>query len=78
MPRPDLTIMYLVLATGCAPMTDFAQPRSATEGTYPTLAPIDTLLEDAQSARLTPDAPAELEARAAALRARAARLRATD
>lgn len=62
---------------GCTefPELDRAVPASEQSGTYPPLVPVGTLLAQAEDPQIEPDDEAALDARAAALKARAARLR---
>jgi len=68
----------LTLSAGCAqfPDLDRAVPASAQTGPYPKLVPIEGLLAQTEAPRIEEDEDAALDARAAALRARAARLKA--
>ena len=62
---------------GCAefPDLDRAVPRSEVDGPYPRLVPVGTLLSQTEDPRIEEDEAAQLEAQAAALKSRAARLR---
>ena len=62
---------------GCTdtPDLDAAIPASEQQGSYPPLVPVETLLAQAEAPRLDGTEDEALAARAAALRARAARLK---
>ena len=72
--RARLLIPLLLAACAEFPELDRAVPASATQGPYPDLVPIATIL-DGPAPVATPAVVAGLQGRVAALRARAARLR---
>ncbi|WP_375173376.1 hypothetical protein [Pseudooceanicola sp.] len=75
--RTSAALAILWAVSGCAefPDLDRAIPQSEVSGPYPALVPIDGLLAQTEDPRIEDDDPARLEARRAALKARAARLR---
>jgi hypothetical protein len=66
----------LAVLSGCAAFPDFGpdRPLAAGQG-YPAILPLGALLAQGAGGTITPDFTASLEARGAALRARAALLR---
>ncbi|MFN3937549.1 MAG: hypothetical protein ACK4KW_08205 [Gemmobacter sp.] len=79
MPIPARTALLLVAlsVSACAAVPELATVESAAarQAAYPRLAPIDALLARTEETRLTETEIGGVEARAAALRARAAGLR---
>ncbi|MEX5729607.1 hypothetical protein Ga0609869_002960 [Rhodovulum iodosum] len=78
MPRAVLLLICLALAAGCAPRqtVGLAEAGRTAALPYPVLLPLDGLLAGTEDTRLEDDSAARLAARAAALRAKAARLNA--
>lgn len=78
MKRPiTLPLFALLLTSACADHSalDSVASNRAVTGAYPTLVPLEGLLTDANSGTLTEATAAELDARIAALKRRAAKLR---
>ncbi len=75
-----IALAGLALMPGCAdfPALDDAVPEAAERAAYPRLVPVEPLIEGARAVRIKDDTEAKIAARVAALRARAARLRARD
>lgn len=69
--QPRFAVLFLALAPACAPFPDLGRFGPET-GPAPVLLPIDDLL--AQAGGESPDPGPGLQARAAALKARAARI----
>lgn len=69
------TLLAAVAACAEFPELDRAIPASELSGPYPPLVPVGTLLAQTDEPQIDEDAQARLEARAAALRARANRLK---
>ncbi len=82
-PRRPATQLALatgvLLMTGCTQFPELNQSVSADarNGSFPSLVPVEVLRADAPDQRITDDTTPTLEARVAALRSRAARLRGT-
>jgi hypothetical protein len=70
--------LALALIAGCAPLPDLDSQVTpeAKAAPYPALIPLDAALEDASAVYSAPAAQSAQSARAAALRARAAQMRA--
>ncbi|WP_306005298.1 hypothetical protein [Aquicoccus porphyridii] len=70
----------LALLPGCAefPELDDSVPEALERAAYPRLVPVEPLIEGAREVQIEDDTEARIAARVAALRARAARLRARD
>ncbi|MDQ7071845.1 MAG: hypothetical protein Q9M48_14125 [Rhodobacterales bacterium] len=74
-----LPFLPLALLIGCTqfPALDNLVDPALESAAYPVLVPLEPLLRDSQNTEITPTTQAELAARVARLKARAARLRAT-
>ena len=72
-----IAALALLALSACAEFPDLSArvPPSELNGPYPPLVPVETLLAQTTETRIADDDQAALEARAAALRAKAARLR---
>ena len=72
-----LLLNALLIAAGCAqvPELDDHVTPAAKAAPYPALVPLDPLLNSTAETRITDQTDPELQARAAALRARAQRMR---
>ena len=68
-------LLVLALLAACAPAPDLGAPPATRTGGWPRLVPLDSLLVQRQGLTVTPEVGSGLEARAARLKARAARLR---
>lgn len=76
---PRLAIVCALLS-GCAefPQLDRTVDAGVRDAPYPTLVPVETITARIGADRITPDERSAAEARIAALRARAARLKRRD
>ncbi|WP_372609628.1 hypothetical protein [Aquicoccus sp.] len=75
-----IVLGVLALLPGCAdfPALDDNVPATLERADYPRLVPVEPLIEAAREVRIDDDSEAQIAARVAALRARAARLRARE
>lgn len=75
-----LPVLMLASLAGCKqfPQLDAARSKAAIEGPYPRLQPLPPILEASETGVLTEATTAEIGARGAALRRRAAALRAAQ
>lgn len=74
MTRAAILCLLLPALLGCAPLPG-AESAAVAQAPYPALEPIDRILAEAEGGAITPATTAGIEARAAALRARAQGLR---